>query len=143
MQKAYNRIFDPTRSINTWNGAANKITGLVNRDDHPSGRFLNHNYCHEETSEVPYLPCHGNCFFQSSNGTTGLCPSGARENDLVVIHSGGNVPYLLRPKSRSAESSHTFNEFHFVGECYFSDYMDGGFMSRPQAAANERVFVLV
>lgn len=74
------------------------------------------------------LPCHDPCFFISSDGLLGLCPSGARKDDLIVILYGGPVPYLLRelPRETADESMHHSSGcYEFVGECFVKDRMEG------------------
>lgn len=87
------------------------------------------------------LPCHDRCFFMDSEGSLGLCPSAAREGDLIVVLYGGSVPYLLR--AIVSESMHS-NCYEFVGECFLQGRMDGSVVEeRKRMSADPEIFVLV
>ncbi|KIW87020.1 uncharacterized protein Z519_12317 [Cladophialophora bantiana CBS 173.52] len=58
----------------------------------------------------------GRRFFTTGEGFMGLCPSGAKENDLVCVFFGGPLLYIIRPEE---------NLFRFVGACYVHGRMDG------------------
>lgn len=90
-----------------------------------------------------WLPCLENCMFTTRDGGIGLCPSGTRVGDLVVLLFGGRVPYLLRPKVvTSFEGGRVGSkEYYFVGECYFDGSMNGSTCSSMSDSEVE-VFLL-
>ena len=55
--------------------------------------------------------------FVTEKGYLGLGREDLRKGDLVCILLGGNLPYLLRPKSDTI--------YQFLGECYVHGIMDG------------------
>ena len=69
------------------------------------------------------LPCHDPCFFVTSDGLVGLCPSAARKGDLIVILYGGAVPFLLR--EIEPDQTRPICCYEFIGECFLKDRMDG------------------
>lgn len=151
MHLAYARIFDPASTIGTW-GHAKLLTHLPVMDH---GQLPYHYFSHwrnasryaldetsglvgeEEDEDTPdYLPCHGECMFDTETHV-GLCPSGSRVGDVVVVLFGGRVPYLLRPAGEEGKG-----EYRLVGECYVEGVMQGeGFEER--VAGHEEVFTLI
>lgn len=92
-----------------------------------------------KTDKVP--TCIERCFFVTEDGKYGLCPWMAREGDVIVLLSGGQVPYLLRPVEASSEGNETFE---FVGECFVEGIMYGEyFQGNGQQQQKRRVFDLV
>ncbi|KAK7998375.1 hypothetical protein PG989_006415 [Apiospora arundinis] len=109
-------------------------------------------------------------FFVGSDGrkTKGLCPWPARVGDVVVVLSGGKVPYLLRPvpnkedypkeKSKASFSDETAASFHtetagqsqdgqkyqFVGECFVMGAMSGRYYEKQIREGRElSIYTLV
>lgn len=63
------------------------------------------------------LATKGRCLIMSQNGFLGLAPSATTtKGDYICVLSGGDVPFLLRPKGE---------EFELLGECYARGIMDG------------------
>ncbi|MCJ1378232.1 hypothetical protein MMC17_001329 [Xylographa soralifera] len=56
-------------------------------------------------------------FFITQAGYIGLAPEAAKENDVVCVVLGGEVPHVIRPKKNG--------HYLFVGECYVHGLMDG------------------
>jgi hypothetical protein len=79
----------------------------------------------------------------------GLCPSGSRVGDLVVVLYGGSVPYLLRlslsERDRGNGDCYGSNcgDYYFVGECYAEGLMAGEACALPGDLKSEEVFFLV
>lgn len=67
--------------------------------------------------------------FVTSSDHLGLGPASTMSGDTVVILFGGNVPYILRPLENK--------QWHFVGECYLDEYMDGEAMKDRDASRDE------
>ncbi|KAE9372520.1 HET-domain-containing protein [Stipitochalara longipes BDJ] len=135
MQEAFMRVFDPSGTIGTWNSfnirrSVGESIDMADHSNKPSEWGAHYNSHWSDSSWNPsWLPCFENCMFTTRDGGVGLCPSGSRVGDLVVVLFGGMVPYLLRPKilgrtevDRERAGS---QEFYFVGECYFEGLMDG------------------
>lgn len=82
-----------------------------------------------ETMET--LTCLDRCFFRTSNGSFGLCPWTAREGDIITLHLGARVPYLLRPVRAYPHcpeqdvGNACASTYRLVGECYLNGYMNG------------------
>ena len=49
--------------------------------------------------------------------TIGWAPYGTREDDLIVVLEGGEIPFVIRPVSEST--------FSLIGECYLDGIMSG------------------
>ncbi|KAJ9658873.1 hypothetical protein H2198_003443 [Neophaeococcomyces mojaviensis] len=144
MEEAYTNIFDPSGILGTWRHSKRNVSELGKnrylKSEHPSGNLEYHWYTHkrDDTCNITdtALPCHSKCMFDTVDGHIGLCPSGTRTGDLVVILYGGTVPFLLRQKEQ-------IGEYCFVGECYLEGFMNGeAFDSRSRQYAEE-VFLLV
>jgi hypothetical protein len=71
-----------------------------------AGRFL----------EAAMSACNGRRLFSTSKGFWGLGPSSMAEGDFIYILSGGDLPFILRPKE---------DHFRLVGECYVDNLMNG------------------
>jgi hypothetical protein len=163
MKEAFVRLFDPSGTIGTWNSFKTRLSvgEPVDIGHHlnKGGEWRTHYMSHWGTfppsendaldGAPTWLPCHGNCMFTDEDGRVGLCPSGSKVGDLVVVLYGGNVPYLLRSKlsergqgagDRQGNSS---DEYYFVGECYAEGLMDGEACYSPGDWKSEEVFVLV
>jgi hypothetical protein len=134
MHEAFMRVFDPSGSIGTWNSfnIRREVGESIDMDDHSnkSNEWGAHYRSHwgGNSRKPSWFPCFDNCMFTARDGGIGLCPSGTRVGDLIVVLFGGMVPYLLRPKVLIEETSleiTTPKEYHFVGECYFEGLMDG------------------
>ena len=163
MQEAFVRLFDPSGTIGTWNSFKTRVSvgEPVDIGHHlkKGEEWKMHYLSHWDTfppsnndsldGAPTWLACHGNCMFTDEDGRVGLCPSGSKVGDLVVVLYGGNVPYLLRPKpyegdeGASDRQGHTRNEYHFVGECYAEGLMGGEACYSPGDLELEEVFVLV
>jgi hypothetical protein len=70
----------------------------------------------------------GRVFFFSHNGELGLCPAGVRSGDEVVVLYGGNLPFVLGPRSfpRSmfpADKLRQSNKYELIGPCYLNGAM--------------------
>ncbi|PMD57636.1 HET-domain-containing protein [Hyaloscypha bicolor E] len=135
MHEAFMRLFDPSGSIGTWNSfnirrSVGDSIDMADHSDKPSLWAAHYNSHWSGTPQNPtWLPCFQNCMFTTRDGGVGICPSGSRVGDLVVVLFGGMVPYLLRPKvpagvETDRESTRS-KEYYFVGECYFEGLMDG------------------
>ena len=139
MGRAYERIFDPTAGLNTWNSGKwgfDIEPPTLNNIKRESERHWGEHLPQMRESEVgPWLPCHGKCMFEAADGKIGLCPSGTRVGDLVVILFGGKVPYLLRHKNAE--------EYYFVGECYVEKLMKGEAVPLERKTSVEQTFFLV
>lgn len=61
-------------------------------------------------------------FVVTTSDRIGLVPFETRSGDKLAVLAGGNVPYILRPRSQNR------NLFAFVGECYIDGVMDGELM---------------
>ena len=147
LHEAYIRIFDPAGAIGTWSNAVSKVTKQVNMPPSaPENEFRDHYRSHwgtgpESGAAPPWLPCHGRCMFETLDGRIGLCPSGARATDLVVILYGGNVPYLLRQEREIDQALSVSKEYYFVGECYVEGLMGGSAVSQENMV--DEVFLLI
>jgi hypothetical protein len=53
----------------------------------------------------------------ASKGRLGLVPDHAREGDKVFLLLGGDVPFILRPETKST--------WTLIGHCYIHGIMDG------------------
>ncbi|KAK8091275.1 Heterokaryon incompatibility protein 6- OR allele [Apiospora phragmitis] len=97
-------------------------------------------------------------FVGTDNGKTkGLCPWPARVGDVVVLLSGGKVPYLLRPipddeeeEAKEEEPGEAVKEaqggrkYQFVGECFVMGAMQGSYYEKQTREGRElSVFTLV
>lgn len=137
--KAYMRVFDPAGTQGTWR---NTGSALSEPEGTPSRETLmtlaQHLEYHSRNGMYPrgWLPCLGRCMLKTPDGKIGLCPSGARVDDLVVILYGGLVPYLLRPNV-------TPGFYGFVGECYLDGFMHGEAFSSGGNPLEEHVFKLI
>jgi hypothetical protein len=158
MHDAFIRLFDPSGTIGTWNSfnIRRSVVESIDMADHgqKSREWADHYISHWKTmptsGKPTWLPCLENCMFTTREGGIGLCPSGTRVGDLVVLLFGGNVPYLLRPNiMTSVNESHEsvdLKEYHFVGECYFEGVMKGEAFSSNLTSNVEvevEVFLLV
>jgi hypothetical protein len=68
----------------------------------------------------------GRDFFITEEGSFGLCPSGTRPGGEVWVIVGGNVPFILCPRSEEGGKYHTF-----IGDCYMDGVMDGEVKDNP------------
>ncbi|KAH6884401.1 heterokaryon incompatibility protein-domain-containing protein [Thelonectria olida] len=67
-------------------------------------------------SKAAYNACAGRRLFFDAEGQLGLAPEAAEPGDWVCLLSGGDVPFVVRPKG---------DFFLLVGECYLYKYMEG------------------
>jgi len=135
MHQAFKRLFDPSGTIGTWNSfhIRREVGDTIDMADHNNKptEWRAHYTCHwgGTPRDPSWIPCFENCMYTTRDGGIGLCPSGSRVGDLIVVLFGGRVPYLLRPKARTGQGTSqenaTSNEYYFVGECYFDGLMDG------------------
>ncbi|KAF2659854.1 hypothetical protein K491DRAFT_775321 [Lophiostoma macrostomum CBS 122681] len=80
-------------------------------------------------------------FFVLDDGKMGLGPSCLKESDVVVVLSGGRIPFILRPIEGRAE-------WRFVGECYVEGVMKGEAFStlkgqKDETASSVGMFTLI
>lgn len=159
MHEAYVRLFDPPGTIGTWNSLRTKVSvgELVDMDFNLSRRgesgthYMSHwgvappSWGNDTDGSKPiWLPCHGNCMFTDGEGRMGLCPSGSRVDDIVIVLYGGNVPCLLRPAAKLPnQGSNSDDEYYVVGECYAEGFMDGEACALLGDSRSEEVFVLI
>ena len=79
------------------------------------------------TAEV----CVGRSIFVAEEAKyVGLGPKESRPGDSICILLGGNVPYLLRPRTSSALDDAGNKTWEFIGECYVRGIMDGEAMDQ-------------
>lgn len=136
---AYEKLFDPInhRGIFTF-GAQGGISKMLDMREPPLDLIQDHLYTHykyaSETGGA--VECHSYCFFSISDGMTGLCPSTAREGDLIVVLYGGAVPYLVRSSNKiSFIPDESFGKpVEFIGECYLPEYMAGEALNNTDAS---------
>ncbi|KAK8029312.1 HET-domain-containing protein [Apiospora marii] len=111
------------------------------------------------SAEVGCPSCLDPFFFVGSDGgrTKGLCPWPASVGDVVVLLSGGKVPYLLRPIPSEEEQGGTLegassnaarrqgnHKYQFVGECFVMGAMRGRYYEKQVREGRElSVFTLV
>ena len=69
------------------------------------------------------IDCNSESYFRTTNGHTGLCPSGAKKGDIAVVFHGAAVPFLLREISTDSHGGSP--RYHLIGECYLNGFMDG------------------
>lgn len=128
IHRTYIKIFDPLNETGKW------IQSIYSQQSDHNGvdphdrtsHWGQHLIAHEEYSRpTGAVECHSKCLLKMADGTTGLCPSLAREGDLVIILNGGQVPYILRERKYTAGEGERRNRYEFIGECYLSGYMDG------------------
>jgi hypothetical protein len=139
MAKAYMHVFDPTAQQGTWRGTSSFLNDPEEDiSDEIVSQSMNHQYEHARDGMYSQdsLPCLGRCVQRTSDGRLGLCPSGARVGDLIVILYGGLVPYLLR-----AKETHGF--FSFIGECYLDGIMHGETFQSECTPREEHIFRLI
>ena len=151
MHEAFIQVFDPNGTIGTWNSfsirsSVGKPIDMACHQNKPNERNAHYTSHWGASSRKPkWLPCLDNCMFTTRDGGVGLCPSGTRLGDLVVVLFGGKVPYLLRPKmviqGESSQQSSAAREYYLVGECYFEGLMKGEACSSV-SDSNTEVFVL-
>jgi Heterokaryon incompatibility protein (HET) len=151
MHEAFIRVFDPSGTIGTWNSfnIRTSVGKPIDMEEHRNKRteWAAHYNSHWGGSprKPTWLPCLDNCMFTTKDGGVGLCPSGTRLGDLVVVLFGGKVPYILRPKTlkggETGRESKGTPEYYFVGECYFEGIMSGEACSSISDSDTE-VFVL-
>lgn len=67
-------------------------------------------------AEAAMAVCTSRRLFLTSNGSIGLGPSGVQKGDGLYILSGGEMPFILRPR----DGHHLL-----VGECYVDGIMQG------------------
>jgi hypothetical protein len=67
------------------------------------------------------FPCLEKCFFKTEDGLLGLCPTGAREGDLIVVLYSGSVSCILRETVKISADSITQVLYKFVEECYVQE----------------------
>ncbi|KAK1776760.1 heterokaryon incompatibility protein-domain-containing protein [Copromyces sp. CBS 386.78] len=71
--------------------------------------------------------------YLTKKGYLGLAPLHTQPGDLIVIFSGGKVPYVIRPVTTDTDRyrpDENDNIYTFVGEAYCDGIMDGEFMER-------------
>ncbi|KAG4430131.1 hypothetical protein IFR05_014387 [Cadophora sp. M221] len=129
-RKAYVKLFDPINDRGIFTSGAQGVIGtMVDRREPSINLVYDHYYAHKDYASQTggAVECHPNCFFTLSSGGNGLCPSAAREGDLVVVLLGGNVPYVVRPSDKmvSTPDGKGGRQVEFIGECYLPGYMAG------------------
>lgn len=72
-------------------------------------------------------------YFFSHGGRIGLCPRGTRRRDVIVGLFGGNMPYVLRPKTPDpsillTEQLRQGPKYRMIGTCYIDGEMQGEWM---------------
>lgn len=96
-------------------------------------------------------------FSATMSGRFGMVPPGTANGDIVVALEGGRVPYILRRRESSlacvgdqkpdlaqGDLAGEEQQWEFIGECFFADYMDGKFVERKIAKGEEtELFELV
>ncbi|KAF7528204.1 hypothetical protein G7054_g10234 [Neopestalotiopsis clavispora] len=90
-----------------------------------------------EMADLESLPsCADPCCFVASSGHYGLCPWTTQVGDLVVILEGGPVPYLLRRVEQThGTQAQDPTMYHFIGECFIEDLMNGDFFTKVTLAS--------
>jgi hypothetical protein len=145
LHRAYIAIFDPLNLTGKWSDQlhSHRTKTYVMNDDKELMR--GHSNAHyESTRRTASLECHSDCFMRTDKDGIGLCTSGTRPGDLVVVLYGGNVPYVLRERNQSGSEGTDDKRWEFVGECYLEGYMHGRAIQeqRDKGKASE-VFVLI
>ena len=83
--------------------------------------------------------CDDRQLFTATGRLLGLGPRLLRNNDVICVVAGGQVPYALRPLMDG--------RFYFVGECYVAGCMFGkaiqDWRSQTQASSTVQRFILV
>jgi hypothetical protein len=123
LHDTYIAIFDPINDTGKWAGSHH----VQQSKKHTQSDFLRQQHDHllahkDYAVATAAIECHSECFFNTPDGLTGLCPPSARRGDLVVVLHGGRVPYLLRHQRTAGKDT---IQYKFVGECYLCDYMTG------------------
>ena len=69
----------------------------------------------------------GRSFFMSTNKVfIGLCPDTAQKGDWICLLAGGEIPYIIRPRSGTIVGDKLRNyDFELVGKAYVRGIMDG------------------
>jgi len=156
LHRTYLRLFDPAGVFGTWSNAASmpkgtqedsnsqkyqrllrehyithwgRLPGCETCEKQPRTQRHGEAHCPEDIG----FPCLDKCFFKTEDGLIGLCPTGARESDLIVVLYGGSVPYILRETVKNSTHSTTQVLYKFVGECYVQGRMDGSAVREQQA----------
>ncbi|PHH77787.1 hypothetical protein CDD82_3354 [Ophiocordyceps australis] len=156
LNKAYIKLFDPASVSCTWSSSSSTPMIRDNGDDDLMQR-VSHYYithwgqsplyssredesCAEEGAGIRCyddigFPCLDRCFFTADGGSIGLCPTGVREGDLVVVLFGGSVPYILREVIKTNIEPAKQVRYRFIGECYVKGKMDGSIIQDLQEKA--------
>ncbi|KAK5950568.1 hypothetical protein OHC33_008511 [Knufia fluminis] len=74
------------------------------------------------------MKCNRQVLGELQTGRMGLCPVGTRQGDVVVALFGGRAPFVLRSRPDSVADGQV-QEWTFIGECYFQEFMDGKHVS--------------
>ncbi|KAK3898022.1 putative heterokaryon incompatibility protein [Staphylotrichum tortipilum] len=171
LRTVFHCMFDPSGCTGLWShpGTRNKrdlkwdpINQVLTFADHVKAhtRYLPHTNVSQHTllpaSGTPgrydrfrqdgALPaCIDECFFITSDGSSGLCPWTAREGDVVALLHGGKVPYMLRPVPPSQQEHDGLATYRLVGECFVDkvDVMNGELMREKMGNGKPLVFVMV
>jgi len=77
-----------------------------------------------ENFSMMLFHCNRQVLTELRTGKIGLSPMGAQKGDIVVALFGGKAPFVLRSRPSSSADRPT-QEWTFIGECYFHDFMDG------------------
>ncbi|CAN9201137.1 unnamed protein product [Alternaria alternata] len=83
----------------------------------PKDRTGVENLCRYMTEYLQIQVHNGRRMCRTTSGQLGLAPPGARPGDAVFVLFGGDTLYVLRQQKPGM--------WHFVGECYIDDMMDG------------------
>ncbi|KAH8590536.1 heterokaryon incompatibility protein-domain-containing protein [Bisporella sp. PMI_857] len=154
LQEAYKWLFDPAGVAGTWNYGPT-MQDLEKAEDtrHKEkvlcvDHFISHwgkepdinnrdNNWLQETETASWIessfPCHGECFFKSSDGSFGLCPPMTKPGDVIVILFGASVPFILRGRGNLSRQPNTHIEYELIGECYVEKYMHGALVEKQES----------
>lgn len=144
MHDAYCHIFDPVDERRIWKSNIQRhhlqqtIRSLS--PEETKTKLLDHLRTHASysangriVSRTGSIDCHSACYFSTANGHTGLCPSVAREGDIIVVLHGASMPFLVRkglefPAMNDISNSQQgkgVSGSSLVGECYLNGFMQG------------------
>lgn len=154
IQAVFDRMFDPCGFTGFWGvrsiGLHDKVTAARGQREYVDHLKAHWAYVDRPKLDLAVLAKDGNtksyqtnklptclerCYFISDDGRQGICPSTAREGDMIALLDGGSVPFLLRAVGDTGS-------FQLVGESFVQGIMYGEYLEEENRS-DSVVFSLV